>query len=100
MKAGKGFTLFISNEDNYKITRRFKCIDDGITETVKHERKKQEGEFLPALLAPLATSIVQPVTYSVVKGIRERGVSRAGRGYMNKTFLVLLHPLTNIERDH
>ena len=64
------------------------------------KEKKQEGEFLPALLAPLATSLVQPVTYSVVKGIRERGVSRAGRGYMNKTFLVLLHPLTNIERDH
>ena len=28
-------------------------IDD-ITETVKHEIKKQEGEFLPALVAPFA----------------------------------------------
>ena len=26
----------------------------GITETVKHKLKKQEGEFIPALLAPLA----------------------------------------------
>ena len=34
---------------------------DGITETVKHEVKKQEGGFLHALLAPLATSLVQQV---------------------------------------
>ena len=27
---------------------------DGITETEKHEIKKQEGGFLPALLSPLA----------------------------------------------
>ena len=27
---------------------------DGVTETVKHEIKKQEGEFLGTLLAPLA----------------------------------------------
>ena len=29
---------------------------DGVTETVKHEIKKQEGGFLGALLAPLAAS--------------------------------------------
>ena len=29
---------------------------DGVTETVKHEIKKQEGGFLGVLLAPLATS--------------------------------------------
>ena len=32
---------------------------DGVTETVKDEIKKQEGRFLEALLAPLATSLVQ-----------------------------------------
>ena len=57
---------------------------DGVTETVQHEIKKQEGEFLGALLAPSAASIVQPVISSVVKGISGRGIRRAGRGYMNK----------------
>ena len=45
---------------------------DRIIETVKCQIKKQEGEFLPALLAPLAASLVQPVIYSLVKGITER----------------------------
>ena len=31
---------------------------DGVTETVKHEIKKQEGGFLGALLAPLGASLV------------------------------------------
>ena len=34
---------------------------NGVTETVKHEIKKQEGGILGALLASLATSLVQPV---------------------------------------
>ena len=59
---------------------------DGITETIKHEIKKQEGRFLGALLAPLAASLVQPVIPSVVKGIRERGVRRVGIGYIDKQF--------------
>ena len=59
---------------------------DGVTETVKHEIKRQEGRFLGALLAPLATSLVQPVSSSVVKGISGRKVRRAGRGYMDKNF--------------
>ena len=42
-------------------------------------KKKQEGGFLGALLAPLAASIMQPVISSVVKGIIGRGVRRAGR---------------------
>ena len=57
---------------------------DGVTETVKHEIKKQKDRFLGALLVPLAGSIVQPVISSVVKGISGRGVRRAGRGDMNK----------------
>ena len=48
--------------------------------------KNQECGFLLALLAPLAASVVQPVISSVVKGISGRGVKRAGRGYINKTF--------------
>ena len=52
---------------------------DGVSEVVKHEIKKQEGEFLGALLAPLTASIVQPVISSVVKGISGTRVRRAGR---------------------
>ena len=52
---------------------------DGVTETVKSEIKKQEGGFYGVLLAPLASSLVQPVIYSVVKGITRRGVRIAGR---------------------
>ena len=73
------------------------ALIDGVTETVKDEIKKQESGFPGALLAPSATSIVQPVISTVVKGISGRGVKRAGRGYIDKTFLVLLHPLNNIE---
>ena len=40
---------------------------DGATETVKHEIENQDGGFPPALLAPLVTSLVQPVISSVVK---------------------------------
>ena len=57
-KVGKGFSLFISNEDMNYITKILKLLQDsiilidGITETVKHEIKKQEGRFLEAFLAP------------------------------------------------
>ena len=59
---------------------------DGVTETVKHEIKEQEGGLSGALLASLATSLVQPVISSEVKGISERGVRRAERGYMDINF--------------
>ena len=62
------------------------AVIDGVTETVKHEIKKQKGRFLGALLAPLATSLVQLVNPSVVKGISGGGVRRAERGYINKIF--------------
>ena len=63
------------------------ALTDGVTETVKHEIKKHKGGFIGALLAPLATSSVQPVISSVVKCISRRGVRRSGRGYMNKIFI-------------
>ena len=59
-RAGKGFTLFISAENVNDIIRIIKSLEDsgifidGVTETVKHEIKKQEGEFLSAILAPFA----------------------------------------------
>ena len=69
--------------------RRFTRLIDGITKTVKHKTKKQEGEFLGALLAPLATSLVQPVISPVVKAMSGREIRRAGRGYMDKYFQFL-----------
>ena len=90
MRAEKGFTLFISNEDINDIIKIIKSLADsnvlidGITETAKIEIKKQEDEFLPVLLAHLTTSLEQPVISSVVKGISGIGVRRAGRGYMDK----------------
>ena len=60
---------------------------DVVTETVKHEiKKKQEGGFRWALLAPLAASIVEPVISSVVKIIYGREVGRTGKGNMNTNF--------------
>ena len=90
--AGKGFTLFISNKDMNDIIKIVKSLEDldvladGVTETEKLEIKTQKGVFLPALLAPLDASLVQPVNSSVVKGVSGRGVTRAGRGYMDKNF--------------
>ena len=92
VRAGKGFTLFISNEVKNDIMKIIKSLEDlgvlidGVTETVKHEIKKQEDRFLGTLLAPLAAPLVQPVISSVVQGISGRGLRRAGRGYMDENF--------------
>ena len=80
------------------ITKIIKSLEDssvlidGVTETGKDEIKKQEGGFLGVLLVPLAASLVQPVISSVVKGISERVVRRAGRGNKNKKCLEPFHP--------
>ena len=89
-KIVKGFTLFISNEVMDNIIKTIKSLEDWsalideAAETVKHETRKQEDEFLKGLLGPLAASIVQPVISLVLKVIRRRGVRRTGRGYLNK----------------
>ena len=49
MRAEKGLSLFILNEDMNDIINIIKSLEDsnvlidGITKTVKHEVKKQEG---------------------------------------------------------
>ena len=90
VRAGKEFNLFISYEDMNDIIKIIKSLEedsnvliDKITEAVKHEIKKQEDGFLPALLALLAASLVQPVISSVVKAISGRGVI-ARKGYIDK----------------
>ena len=72
---GKGFTSFVSN-DRVRVTliELLDRINWWVTETVKCERKQTWS-----LLAPLAASLVQPVTSSVVKVISGRGVRKAGR---------------------
>ena len=57
MRLGKGFTLFISNEDMNDIIKIIKSLEDsdvlveGFTETVKNEKKqKQKGGFLGAFV--------------------------------------------------
>ena len=64
---------------NQKSSRDSGVLIDGVTETVKHEIKKQEGGFLGSFFAPLAAQLVQPVISSVVKGISGRGFRE---GYM------------------
>ena len=93
VRAGKGFTLFISNEDMNDIIKIIKYLEnlgvliDGVIETVKSVIKNEDG-FLGVLLTSLATSLVQPVISSVVKGINGRGVKGAGTWYMDKKILV------------
>ena len=63
------------DEDMNDVIKIIKSLEEssvliyGVTETVKDEITKQEGEFLGALLAPLAASLIQLVISSVVKGI-------------------------------
>ena len=66
MRAEKGFTLFISNQDMNDIIKIINPLEYLGALTVKPEMKKQEGGFLGALLALLTTSLVQFVIYSVV----------------------------------
>ena len=85
MRAGKVFTLFISNGNVNDIIKIIISLEDsgvlihGVTETVKHEIKNQDDRFLRALLGFLAAQLVQPVISSVVKGMSGRGVRGAGR---------------------
>ena len=60
MRAGKWFILFIWNGDMNDTIKIINSLEDsrvlinGVTETIKHEIKKQESRLLEALLADLA----------------------------------------------
>ena len=61
---------------------------DGVTETVKHETKKQEGGFLSDLkqfshFIRATSNFFSSKRYNWKSG---RGIRRAGRGYMDKKF--------------
>ena len=52
VRTGKGFTLFISNEDMNDTIKYIESLEDldvlidGVTETVKHEIKNKKVDFL------------------------------------------------------
>ena len=52
----------------------------GVNETVKHETKKEEGNFLGVVLAPLTASLLEIVISSVVKGVSEIRIMSVERG--------------------
>ena len=66
-------------DDIIKIVKFFEdscLLIDGATETVKHEIKKQESEFLGAMMAPIAFSLIQPVASSLMNAITGKGFTR------------------------
>ena len=60
LRARKKFNLFILGEDIDDIIKIVKPLEksrlliDGANETVKNRIKKQEGEFLGTIMAPMA----------------------------------------------
>ena len=60
LREGKRFNLFIFGEDMDDIIKIVKPLEksrlliDGANETVKNGIKKQEGEFLGTIMAPMA----------------------------------------------
>ena len=75
MRAGKGLILFISIEDMDDIIKivepleKLCLLTDDVTETVKHEMIKQEVDFLGALMALMAFSLIQPLASSLINAI-------------------------------
>ena len=74
VRAGKGFTLFISNEDLDDIIKIVESLEksglllDGANETVKHKIKKQGG-FLGAMMEPMAASVIAPMASLLIQPV-------------------------------
>ena len=74
VRAGKGFTLFISNEDLDDIIKIIESLEksglllDGASETVKHKIKKQGG-FHGAMMAPMAASVIAPMASLLIQPV-------------------------------
>ena len=90
VRAWREFTFFISNDmdDILKIVESLEksgLLMDSASETVKHRIKKQEGGFLPAMIAPInawtiasmAFLLIKPVASSLINAITGNGVRRA-----------------------
>ena len=74
-RAGRGFTLFISDEDMNDIIKIVESLEkiglliDDAGETVKHETAKTEGGFLPAMMGPMTTSLMAVIAYSLTQHV-------------------------------
>ena len=87
-RAGKGFTLFISNEDMdiIKIAEPFEksgILLDGASKTVKHKIKKirwkNKASTVVSLIAPMASSFIAPAASFLINAITGQGVKRAAK---------------------
>ena len=73
VRARKAFTLFVSNEDMNDIIEIVESLEnsglliDGVSETVKHEIKKQEGGFLGSMMTPMTASLIAFITSSLIQ---------------------------------
>ena len=81
IRAGKRFTLFVSNENVDDMIRIISSLQnsglliDGVTDKVKNEIKKQEGRDLVGLMAPMAASLIVSSAFSMLGSMFEKGVS-------------------------
>ena len=114
LRAEKRFTSFISNEDmdniiiNIKTRENSDLINNGVTETIKHEIKKREGGLLSALLAFIASSLIAPMASSwignvVGKGFSERvkkRVRKITRGWISSVSNTIIIFIANWKRTH
>ena len=86
--AGRGFTLFLSNEDMDDIIKIVESLEksgllfDGASETVKHQKKQQqEVGFLGAMMAPMAASLLAPIASSLIQSVFSSSInSVTGKG--------------------
>ena len=76
-------TLIVSNNKMDDILKIVKSLEDsgvllkGVSETIQHEAKEQEGVFLSMLLGTLGASLLGDM---LSKGLSGKGVIRAGEG--------------------
>ena len=84
-------------DDIFKIVESLeesgRCIDDA-TETVKHKLKKPEGEFIGAMMAPVAASLIAPLASSLINAITGKWATRTRKGQEDGIIPLLALPLT------
>ena len=91
MRAGKKFTLLISNEDMNNIFKIVKSLEQlgvliyEVTETVKHEIRKQEGGFF-SIFSTFSQLNSTTSNFLVSKIYKWKRIGKARRGYLNKNF--------------
>ena len=67
---------------------KLSLLINGATETVKDRIKKQKSGFFPAMLGPIAVSVLplmsaslmQTVASSLINSVTGKGIMRAGKG--------------------